>query len=241
MPNNYFQFKQFTIRQDLAAMKVGTDGVLLGAWAPVADANTILDVGTGTGLIALMLAQRNPHAKITGIEIDEAAFNQASQNVADSPWSERIKIVFGAFQTMIQSAPHQFDLIVSNPPFFVNSQKALCPSRTLARHTSELSHDDLLTGAKKLLSPSGKLALILPYPGYRIFSELAVRNELYEIKRLTVFPTPEKAPSRVLAVWGVKNDREPVLDEMILEINGRHNYSDAYIELTKAFYLKMKD
>ncbi len=241
MPNNYLQFKQFTVKQDLAAMKVGTDGVLLGAWAPAADASTILDVGTGTGLVALMLAQRNSNARITGIEIDEAAYKQATQNAADSPWSERIKIVFGAFQTMLQSTPNQFDLIVSNPPFFINSKIAQSPSRTVARHASELTHEELLIFAKKILTPTGKLSIILPYSGYKLFSDLAQKHGFNETNRLTVFPTPEKTPSRVLAVWGVGNEKGLILEEMILEINGRHKYSDAYINLTKPFYLKMND
>ena len=147
-----FRFKQFTIHQDACAMKVGTDGVLLGVLADVTAATHLLDIGTGTGLVALMLAQRNPSMSIDAIEIDSKAAKQAAENVAQSPWPQ-IRVHCAALQTYTANQP--YNLIVSNPPYFVNSLKAPKAARTTARHTDSLSFNELVEGVDRLLSPAG--------------------------------------------------------------------------------------
>ena len=180
MSNEYFQFKQFTVRHERCAMKVGTDGVLLGAWAPVEGVGRILDVGTGTGLVALQLAQRTASARITAIEIDPDAAAQAGENVAASPWSDRIEVVCGDFATFRQIATFDtfatpslvakptvaeeegYDLIVSNPPYFTEALQCPDPRRCTARHTATLDYALLFRRGAALLAPGGELALIFP-------------------------------------------------------------------------------
>lgn len=160
MSNIYFKFKQFTVYQDRCAMKVGTDGTLLGAWTDVTKSRTILDIGTGTGLIALMLAQRSLTTQITAIDIDIDSVMQAESNVALSPWCDRVKVFCSSLQDFNGSG---YDTIVSNPPYFVNSLK--CPNghRTLARHTASLSYKDLFDGVTRMLSDDGEFSVIIPF------------------------------------------------------------------------------
>ena len=158
MSNSYFQFKEFTIHQETCGMKVGTDGVLLGAWAK--GGQNMLDIGTGTGLVALMLAQRYRLSRVVGIEIDEASFLQAQRNVADSPFASRVIVVHKALQQF--SSDEMFDSIVSNPPFFVNALRASGTSRCVARHTDMLSYADLFAGVTRLLSAEGSFSAIIP-------------------------------------------------------------------------------
>ena len=157
MSNNYFSFRQFTIHQDQCAMKVGTDGVLLGAWVNVENAQRILDVGTGTGLIALMCAQRS-ESVIDAVEVDRAASEQAAVNCSASPWKDRITVVHDSFQHFAESTAYRYDLIVSNPPFFKNSLKPKGLARSLARHDDRLSYESLLYYTVKILEPGGTLA-----------------------------------------------------------------------------------
>ena len=156
-----FTFKQFTIHQDACAMKVGTDGVLLGAWCPVEHAVRVLDIGTGTGLIALMIAQRAPKALIEAVELDEKAAEQARYNVSLTPFDERVKVFTSSIQVFAETNQGVYDVIVCNPPYFVDSLKSPNNSRTQARHTDTLTHDDLLLVANKLLSEQGTLNVIL--------------------------------------------------------------------------------
>ena len=160
MPNPYFQFKQFTVRHDKCAMKVGTDGVLLGAWAPVQDVKRILDVGAGSGLISLQLAQRNPEAVITSVEIDPAAAAQAQENIQSSPWSNRMEVVCCDFRKY--HPEDKFDLIVSNPPYFVDALRCPDNQRCMARHTSELNYELLFGHSAHLLSEQGVISIIIP-------------------------------------------------------------------------------
>ena len=151
MANDYFQFKQFTIRQEKCAMKVGTDGVLLGSWADLTHARRLLDIGTGTGLMAIMAAQRNLELIIDAIEIDPAAFEQARENANNSPWRERIHLFQGEVQAFTPT--YKYDIIICNPPFFINSTKNPELNRTLARHCETLSHEDILQVSDNLLLP----------------------------------------------------------------------------------------
>ena len=197
MPNDYFKFKQFIIHQDKCAMKVGTDGVLLGAWADCENAKSILDIGAGTGLISLMLAQRSI-AKIEAVEIDEVACVQAKENIKKSLWNDRIEIINKSFQDFSKSTNEKYDLIVSNPPYFQNSLYAPDEKRTDARHNSNLKLDDLLNGALKLLPEKGKLSIILSYLEGALFILKAAENGLFCVRQTKVLPKPDREPKRLL-------------------------------------------
>ena len=230
-----FKFKQFAVRHDKCAMKVGTDGVLLGAWSDVNDACKVLDVGTGTGLVALMIAQRST-AAITALEIDADAVSQAKENVADSPWRDVIEVVEQDFRTY--ASYEKFDLIVSNPPYFVDS--LLCPEeqRTLARHNGSLRYDELLSGAARLLSTKGRFCVVIPMDASDALLVMAADIGLYPSKQLIVITAPGKQPKRTLIEFVF--DPEVVCDkkELLLE-EKRHQYSPGYIELTREYYLNM--
>lgn len=238
MSNPFFQFKQFTIRHDKCAMKVGTDGVLLGAWAGTDSCNRILDIGTGTGLIALMLAQRSP-AIIDAIDIDTDACLQAQENVVASPFAERIQVRHSALADFAQAATDRYDLIVSNPPYFVDSLKCPDRQRNTARHTDTLTLEDLLQDSRKLLAPQGRIALILPYDQKERLTDCIRTYQLFLSKETSVIPVPGAQPKRLLAELTADQPASPASsDRLILEI-ARHQYTDEYIRLTKDFYLKM--
>lgn len=235
MPNNYFQFKQFTIRQEHTAMKVGTDGVLLGAWAHGEQARRILDIGTGTGLIALMLAQRFA-AQIDALDIDPTACKEAQQNVEASPWSERITIINRAVQEYAATCSNPYDLIVSNPPFFQQSLKAATAERTKARHTDNLPVEELFASVVKLLAPKGAFEVIIPAESLAQYKQLAAQHKLYNNQLLWVKPTPDKAPKRVLCSFSfTQSSLQEVA--LVIESGGRHVYSEEYLKLTRNFYL----
>jgi len=217
-------------------MKVGADGVTLGAWAEVEDVKKILDIGTGTGLIALMVAQRSA-AEIVTIDIENESVEQAEENVGKSPWKNRITIFHSSIQNFSKISEDKFNLIVCNPPYFQNSLKSPSDKRTTARHNDTLSHIDLIENSKKLLSEKGKLCLILPVNEGNQFVELAEKNQLCCSKRVTVFPNYEKPAKRLLLEF--RNER-CVLEESQLTIEQeRHVYTPEYAELVKDFYLKL--
>lgn len=238
MANNWFQFKKFKIVQSNTAMKVGTDGVLLGAWTPSDDALRILDVGTGTGLIALMLAQRNSEAHIDAIDIDGGAVADAQTNVLSSPWFDRINVLRADFNTYANSCDDKYDLIVSNPPFFEDGNHAPEKSRALARHSIGLSPEQLLENTCRLLHEDGRLALILPPNVHAKYLALANKTGLHQQSMMTVYPTPQKPAVRILSLWGWRLVKEQKVESMVLESGGRHVYSEDYKMLTKDFYLK---
>ncbi len=236
MPNPYFSFKQFTVHHDRCAMKVGTDGVLLGAWADVSQARRVLDIGTGTGLIALMLAQRSAEARITAIDIDADAVGQARENVTASPWADRITV---EQQDLCRyHADERFDLIVSNPPYFNDSLKCPDAQRATARHTDGLDFHTLITQTIALLTENGRFAVIIPTDGMPLFMEIALREGLHLHRRTLVRTKPDAAPKRVLLSFGRSSEVETVEDELVVEL-ARHEYSEEYIALTRDFYLKM--
>jgi tRNA1Val (adenine37-N6)-methyltransferase len=235
MPKQTFVFKQFKINQDKCAMKVGTDAVLLGAWINPLSAKTILDIGTGTGIIALMLAQRSG-ARIDAIEIDDNAFMQSTENVNECKWKERIHIHHVSLQDYINLSDHKYDLIVSNPPYFVDSSKASGESRSNARHTDHLPFNDLLRGVLKLLNLNGKFYVILPTKEGELFREMAEENKLYLTKRTRVITRADKPQKRLLMRFEFTN-RTLSEDSIIIEENERHSYTDAYKTLLKDYYL----
>jgi len=235
MSNNWFKFKQFIIRQDKTAMKVGTDGVMLGAWAEASGCKRILDVGTGTGLIALMLAQRSD-AFIDALEINPEAALQAGENVEESPWAGRISVTCVSFQDFCQTAQFPYDLMVCNPPFFSDSLKAKTSSRSLARHNDSLAMDELISGAKSLLNPNGHFCLILPADKEVEMIALAAAYHLFPAKILRIRPIPRKEVKRVLLDFSFF-EQEAKESEMIIETGGRHKYSKEYKNLTSEYYL----
>ena len=215
-------------------MKVGTDGVLLGAWATVKSAKSCLDIGTGTGLLALMVAQRNRDVAVVAIELDDEAVIQAKENVEVSPWPNRIQVVHSDVRSYC--AVKTFDHIISNPPYFNDSLKSSDTHRSLARHTSTLSYMELLACVKNLLAPQGIFSLILPYDVCTEFIDLAKSHNLYCSRFCKVMPLPNANPKRALMEFSFSNS-DTVLEELVIESGGRHCYSAEYKELTKEFYL----
>jgi tRNA1Val (adenine37-N6)-methyltransferase len=231
-----FRFKQFAIRQENAAMKVGTDGALLGAWCDVSKANNILDIGTGTAIISMMVAQRNSTAAITAIEIDEKAITDANFNVKNCPWSNRIKIIQSSLQEFIPNL--KFDSIISNPPFFENSLKSNSKSKIKARHTDSLHYSDILNFASIHLSNIGVLHLILPVENAEKCIETAIEGGFYLKRICKVHPVPNKNAHRFLFEL-TKKATPTITESLIIETGKRHDYSQDYIALTKGFYTIM--
>ncbi len=235
MSNQTFVFKQFKIVQDKCAMKVGTDAVLLGSWVNTSHAKTILDIGTGTGIIALMLAQRSA-AHIDAIDIDNNACVQSSENVNDSKWKDRIHIHNISLQQFTIESEHKYDLIVSNPPYFIDSSKALEESRTNARHTDQLPFDDLLNGVLKLLNPIGKFYVILPTKESEVFRDMAEEHKLYLTKLTRIITRTDKPEKRLMMRFEFIR-RTFSEDSITIEEDERHSYTEEYKELTKDYYL----
>lgn len=236
MPNDYFQFRQFTIHQERCAMKVGTDGVLLGAWADPAGAARILDVGTGTGLVALMLSQRSG-AFVDAVEIDRASAEQAAENVRESPWKHRISVYNDTFQHFAQETDCQYDLIVSNPPYFRNALLPPDAQRAGARHDTRLSFAALLSGANRLLPAGGRLCVILPAPAYSAFTGEAWFHRLYPSKCLWIRSVPGKEMSRCLIELTRTAVPVPLEQELTLRDRDGRNLSEGYRAMTREFYL----
>lgn len=235
MSNQAFVFKQFKIYQDKCAMKVGTDAVLLGAWVNTANAKNILDIGTGTGIIALMLAQKS-EATIDAIDIDNNAFEQVSENINESKWQQRIHPHHISLQQYAQRSEKKYDLIVSNPPYFVDSSKALEEARTNARHTDQLPFSDLLNGVLRLLHLEGAFYVILPTKESQLFREMAETHELYLTKLTRVITRADKPEKRLLMKFEF-TQKTLEEDSITIELDERHSYTDQYKELTKDYYI----
>ena len=234
-----FQFKQFSVHQDKTAMKVGTDGVLLGAWAPI-DHNpfSVLDIGAGTGIIALMLAQRTHAEQIDALEIDEDAYEQAVDNFENSPWGDRLFCFHAGLDEFIEEPEDEYDLIVSNPPFYAEDYKTESEQRDLARFQDAMPFEELVEAADLLLSENGIFALIIPFKEEDDFIALAKEFELYPLKITRVKGNLTSPVKRSLLAFSRNQIDELIIDELIIEID-RHIYTPKYIELTKDFYLKM--
>ena len=237
MANNYFKFKQFIINQEKCAMKVGTDGCLLGAWADLSNSRKILDVGCGSGLIAIMAAQRCPQATITGIEIDEDAVAQSQENSKSSPWSERIKIIHSDF---LKYAPQeQYDTILSNPPYFTSSLKCPDDKRTKARHSDTLSCSDFLYHSYDLLLEGGKISIVIPFEQKEIWCKQAENDGFTLTKATNVHTRPNFPPKRVLLEFTKGNIDDELSESNFILEEEPGKYSDEAINLLKPFYLKM--
>lgn len=236
-----FQFKEFTVHQDKTAMKVGTDGVLLGAWSSVENfPDTILDIGAGTGVIALMLAQRSDALTIDAVEVDENAYEQTVVNFEESDWGDRLycyNTTFKEFADELAEEEETYDLIVSNPPFYTDDYKSENEARNKARFTSSLSFEDLITGVSKILSEKGIFSVIIPFKEIENFTSLAKNQGLCLNRICNVKGNSETAIKRSLLEFSFLQ-LELKKEHLTIETD-RHHYTEAYINLTKDFYLKM--
>jgi tRNA1Val (adenine37-N6)-methyltransferase len=234
MANNYFSFKEFTIFQDKAAFKVGTDGVLLGAAADITNRKRILDIGSGTGLITIMLAQRC-NAEIVAIEPDPESFSQTYDNVTGCKWSSRINVVNTSLQNYVPGTD-KFDLIVTNPPYFSNSLKNPDQRKSSARHTDSLNSNELLKGAARLLEDKGRFQLILPYLEGNIFIAEAQEYGMYCNNILKIRPLPTSEIGRLILTFS-REQLKATEKFLTIEHGRRHEFTEEYINLTKDFYL----
>lgn len=234
-----FQFKQFSVNQDQTAMKIGTDGVLLGAWTPIENnPKSVLDIGTGTGIIALMLAQRCEAEQIDAIEIDESAYEQAVENFENSPWGDRLFCFHAELDEFVDDPEDEYDLIVSNPPFFSEDFRSANEQRDLARFQEAMPFEELVEAADLLLSENGIFSVIIPFNEEDRFIELCAEVELYPIKVTRVKGAPNTKIVRSLLAFKRYELSVLTSDELVIEIS-RHEYTPEYISLTKDFYLKM--
>lgn len=220
-------------------MKIGTDGVLLGAWAPIKNnPYSILDIGTGTGIIALMLAQRSHAEQIDALEIDECAYEQAVDNFENSPWGDRLFCFHAGLDEFVEEPEDEYDLIVSNPPFYSEDYKSDNTQRDLARFQDAMPFEDLIEAAAILLSENGVFAVIIPFKEEEKFIALTKEFELYPIKITRVKGTPTTEIKRSLLAFSRHEISNFEIDELVIE-TARHQYTQEYTELTKDFYLKM--
>ena len=232
-----FRFKQFTVCDERSAMKIGTDGVLLGAWTDIEGDSRILDVGTGTGLIALMLAQRNASAEIVGVDISHEAIEEARDNFLNSPWAKRLSVTEGDVCSF--ESNEKFDHIVSNPPYFVDSLHSPDSLRTMARHTSSLKFEDLVTSAVRLLRPGGRLSVILPTECTMQF-RFAAFGRLWLCRQLNVVTKAGDSPRRTLMEFCLSD--KPLMPS-VATLTMRHrdsSYTEEYRCLTEDFYISLR-
>ncbi|MFH6602638.1 tRNA1(Val) (adenine(37)-N6)-methyltransferase [Maribacter algicola] len=233
-----FRFKQFIVRQDRCAMKVGTDGVLLGAWASLEEEpNSVLDIGAGTGIISMMMAQRCRAETIDALEIDGNAYEQCVENFEASPWADRLFCYHAGLLEFALEIEDKYDLIVSNPPFYSEGFASGNTSRDTARQSRSLPFNELLDSASKLLSSEGVLSIIVPFKEEEHLITLASKNNLFLNRIMRVKGNPSSEIKRSLLEFGF-DKKETKIDTLIIEYE-RHRYTTEYITLTQDFYLKM--
>lgn len=237
MSNKPFKFKQFTIHQDKCAMKIGTDAVLLGAWARINNPFSILDIGSGTGVLALIVAQRSQAELIDAIEIDDKAYGQSVENFENSKWSDRLFCYHTSLQEFTEEIDDTYDLIISNPPFYQDDFKSKTKQRDLARFEDAMPFEHLIISASKLLSKDGMFSVIIPFKEKEHFIKLALQVNLFPNRILHVKGSPTTKIVRSLIEFSCKKP-EIEIEELIIETS-RHQYTEDYINLTKDFYLKM--
>lgn len=234
-----FQFKRFTVHQDICQMKVNTDGIMLGAWTDVNDANSALDIGSGTGVIALMLAQKNENLIIDAVDIDKNAFIQSRDNFLLNHLEKRIFAHHADFLEFQQQKDKKYDVIVSNPPFFSGGTFSFNENKASVRHTIKLGHGNLLLGVKKLLSKEGRFFVILPYLEGIRFIEMAEKYGLFLSCLTEVYSRENKPVERLLMCFSSKKEIQPLKDKLKILKNESEMYSDEFIQLTKDLYLFM--
>lgn len=237
MGQSFFQFKQFRVAQDRCAMKVCTDSCVMGAIIPVANAQRILDIGTGTGLLALMLAQRAAaNVPIDALEIDEAATQQATENIAESPWKQQITIHLTALQKFVASA--SYDLIVSNPPFYENHLKRGGQAQNIAMHSEQLSLQELAENIARLLSADGRAVVLLPpYQAENLQQNMA-QQSLFLVANTFLFDREGGKMIRHISTYARQQTNELLLEKLYIR-NPNNEYTEAFIQLLKPYYLHL--
>lgn len=238
MSKKPFKFKEFSIKQDRCAMKIGTDAVLLGAWTSIKHQPfSILDIGSGTGVLSLMLAQRSHAEVIDALEIDENAYEQCVENFENSSWSDRLFCYHASLEEFVEEIEDKYDLIISNPPFYSEDYKTDNNQRDLARFADAMPFNHLIESASKLLSENGLFSVIIPFKEEETFIALASKVNLFPNRILQVKGSPTSEIKRSLIEFSFKKSN-PIQEELIIETS-RHQYTTSYINLTKDFYLKM--
>ncbi len=233
-----FSFKQFSVNQERCAMKIGTDGVLLGAWAPlINNPNAILDIGAGTGVLSLMLAQRSTAEQIDAIEIDEDAYEQCVENFETSPWGDRLFCFHAGLDEFVDDPEDKYDLIISNPPFYAEDFKTDDSQRDMARFQDAMPFEELIEAAALLLSDNGIFSVIIPFKEEAKFVSMCKELDLFPLQITRVKGTPTSDIKRSLLAF-TRIEQTPLIDELTIEIS-RHQYTPEYIALTKDFYLKL--
>lgn len=235
MSNSWFQFRQFIIHQDKCAMKVSTDACIQGAWTPIGrQVKHVLDIGTGTGLLSLMLAQRSADIQIDAVELDRQAYTQACGNVLASPWADRIKMWQQDIRTF--QPQHAYDLIICNPPFFNNSLLGDDTQRNSVRHTLSLAHTELFTVAERLLSASGYASILLPVAEHTGWEHIVATAGWHIVHKLYVLPQAGSKPNRIISIAG--KHPQPLVEET-LQIRDGNNYTEHFRELMRPYYLRL--
>jgi len=238
--NNHkpFHFKQFSINHHNSTMKVGTDAILLGCWCDISNAEMILDIGTGSGIIALLMAARSK-AKIDAVELDKLSASEASENFSSSRYSKQLNIYNLDFNDFVKRAEQKYDVIISNPPFFSNDLLPLNPSRKAARHINELTHNKLCEGAKKLLTKDGRFNIVLPVNLFTDFIKTAQSYGLHLYRKLLIYAKPGKNPNRVNLEFRFENRSKVIVEKItIRDENGLH--SEQYKNFVDNFLMKFK-
>lgn len=231
-----FQFKQFSVEDNLSTMKVGTDAVLLGAWTEIKNAENILEIGTGSGVISLMLAQRS-EGQIEAIDIDRDSVDQAKENFKNSSWNKRMSASHFSLKDFIKESKNKYNLIVSNPPFFIDSLNSPDKNKTRSKHTNELSYSDLVHGLIHFLSPKGRACLILPHTESKSFINLARIENLYLNKQLLIKPKKNKLANRALMEFSFINTAIEVSNIYLREED--NSFSADYKKLCEDYYLNL--
>jgi tRNA1Val (adenine37-N6)-methyltransferase len=232
---NPFHFKKFSIRQSSNVFKVGTDGLLLGAWTNVDNAQNLLDVGTGTGIVALMCTQRNPHLCITAIDINADAVELAKQNFKNSPWNENATIMHTSIENLMCSTLEKFDVIVSNPPYFIESTPAKNQHIHKAKHQVEFSIETLIGASVSLLNENGNLNIIYPSTHAAELMQLSEKYKLFLKRRTTVYSKVGKQPERELLSFGFEKG-EVDQDALVIQYENRNDYTETYKNLTNIYH-----
>ncbi|QCR20933.1 tRNA1(Val) (adenine(37)-N6)-methyltransferase [Pontibacter sp. SGAir0037] len=236
MPNSYFQFKQFKVEQESCAMKVCTDSCLFGAYIDVAQAKRILDIGAGTGLLSLMAAQRSS-ALVEAVEINPEAQVQATENFAGSPWPDRLKLIPASLQEYAQHSQQQYDVILSNPPFFLSSLKSDNSARNTAKHTGDLLFEDILSFAQEHLAPAGRLYLLLPPSEAEHFAKLATYHLLYLQETLAVYTSIGGKCIRHIQTYSATPATSPAIKQIAIREKDKTTYTADFTELLRNYYL----
>jgi tRNA1Val (adenine37-N6)-methyltransferase len=231
-----FHFKKFSIDDSSAEMKIGTDAVILGAWAICENESRILDIGTGTGILALMMAQRNLNTAIDAVELENKAAELAENNVTLSPWSEQIQVFNSSLQEFSLHTHYRYSLVICNPPFFAYSLKSPVETRNLARHNDSLPVTELLQITSKVLLENGNAAFILPADAYNFWQEEAAKLLLYPVRKTFVRSSPAHKPHRILVLFAKEKIPDIIETNLIIYVS-QNKYSQDYKELTKEFYL----